>query len=358
MTTSAKPARWKRWLKRAGLGFLLLLVLIVAIGAAYEALERCAAARRYPPPGRLVDIGGRRIHIDCRGSGSPTVIFEAGLGTGGSIDWSLVHDKVAAFTRTCAYDRAGIMWSDPKNIPHDGAAVADDLHATLRAAGISDPIVLVGHSIGGPYATIYAAKYGDQVAGLVLVDPSHPDQVARLGRAVKANVDPGSKAGILKIASALSWTGIVRFVMSRQEVPHLPSEESAKMAAYSSTSAKAAVSELTAFDQTMNEARAAHDFGNRPLVVLTAMAPLPAVQLRGMGITPRQGRLFKQTWQILNAEEARWSTRGRQQIVADASHYIQLDRPDVVISSVRQVVDIVRADASAKAPATTRTDAP
>ncbi|WP_182912074.1 alpha/beta fold hydrolase [Sphingomonas cavernae] len=353
--SASRPSisRAKRWLKRIGLGILVLLVLVVAVGTGYEMLGRLNAKEQYPPPGKLVDIGGRRMHIDCRGTGSPTVIFESGLGTGGTIDWTLVHDKIAGFTRACAYDRAGIMWSDPKSTPQDAAAVTEDLHATLKAAGISDPLVLVGHSIGGPYTRTYVGKYGDQVAGLVMVDPSHPDQVARLGQVVSVNVHPGRSSRLMHAASALSWTGIVRFMMTGNELPKLQTEADTRMAAeampkafaYSSKSIKAATAELDGFDRTMAQARAVDSFGNRPLIVLTAMAPFKPEQLKALDITAQDAVRFKQTWQVLHGEQAGFSTRGRQQIVPDATHYIQIDRPDVVIGAVREVVDTVRADA-------------
>jgi len=355
-----KPGGWRRagrWLKRILLGLLALLLFALVVGAIYEALGRRSAAANYPPPGQLVDIGGRMMHIDCRGTGSPTVILESGLGTGGSTDWTLVHDAMAGFTRTCAYDRAGIMWSDPKDTPQHAAAVADDLHALLQRAGIGGPLVLVGHSVGGPYTRTYVGKYGDQVAGLVMVDPSHPDQVARLGRVSGIDAHPDRASTIMHAANALAWTGIVRFLVKRSEKPTLRTEaETRKLAAvlamagaYGSTSIRGSTAELDGFDRTMDDARAVRSFGNRPLIVLTAMAPFTPEQLAGLELKPEQGARFKQEWQALHAEQAAFSTRGRQQLVPDATHYIQVDRPDVVIAAVRAVVDMVRADAPAAA---------
>lgn len=342
-----KPNGWRRvrrWMKWIAAGLAALLLLVIGAGALYEALGRRDAERRYPPRGAMVDIGGRRMHIDCRGTGSPTVILESGLGSGGTLDWTLVHDRIAQDTRTCAYDRAGIMWSDPKDTPQDAAAVALDLDALLRADRISGPLVLVGHSIGGPYIRTYVGRHGDQVAGLVMVDASHPDQVARLGKVVKADVHPGQVSRMLHGASALSWTGIVRFVASGKDIPKLPHDASAKIAAYADRSVAGMASEVDGFDRTMDQARAVRSFGNRPLIVLTAMAPHTAAQRAALKITPEEGARVKQVWKQMNAEQARLSTRGRQEIVPDADHYIQIDRPDTVIAAVRAVVAMVRAD--------------
>lgn len=350
MTEPLARYRLWRWTKRIVLGLVALLVLFLAIGSIYEALGRRSAATNYPPRGQMVDLGGRRMHIDCRGTGAPTVILEAGLGTGGTIDWTLVHDKIASVTRTCAYDRAGIMWSDPDGKPRHAAAVADDLHATLKAAGISGPLVLVGHSVGGPYVRTYVGRYGDQVAGLVMVDPSTPDQVARLGKATGADVHPGRASILFHAASALAWTGIVRVMASGTGDKHLPRDAAAAQAAYASKSISGAAAELDGFDQSMADARAVHSFGNRPLIVLTAMAPFTPAQLKGLGMSPTAGARFKAEWQRLHAEQATFSTRGRQQIVPDATHYIQFDRPDIVVAAVRDVIGTVRADGVAAYP--------
>jgi pimeloyl-ACP methyl ester carboxylesterase len=340
--TARHPIR--RWTKRIALTLLALLALLLITGTIYEALGRRSAAAQYPPRGQMVDIGGRKIHIDCRGTGTPIVILEAGLGTGGTTDWALVHDRIAAITRTCAYDRAGIMWSDPKPTPQHAATVAEDLHATLKAAGITGPLVLVGHSVAGPYIRTYTGRYGDQIAGLVMVDPTTPDQVARLGKATGTDVHPNRASTLFHALSALSWTGVPRFLSSGTANKRLPPEAAAAMAAYASTSITGATAELDGFDQSMADARAVTGFGNRPLIVLTAMAPFTAEQLKGLGMTPAAGARFKAEWQRLHAEQARFSTRGRQQTVPDATHYIQFDRPDIVIAAVREVVDTVRDD--------------
>ncbi len=345
MTKVTGWRRFGRWVKRIILGLLALLILLTIVGAIYEAWGRRNAEANYPPRGKLVDIGGRKMHIDCRGTGSPTVIFESGLGTGGTLDWTLVHDKIARSTRACAYDRAGIMWSDAKDTPQRAAAVADDLHATLKGAGINDQLVLVGHSIGGPYIRTYVGRYGDKVAGLVFVDGSYPDQVARLGKVTGTNVHPKQASLLMHTASALSWTGIVRFMMADAAEGKLPKDAADRLGAYASKSVKGATTELDGFDGTMDDARAVRSFGDRPVIVLTALAPFKPEELKAAKMTAEQGARFKQEWKTMHAEQAALSTRGRQQIVADAGHYIQVDRPDVVIAAVREVVGEVRADA-------------
>jgi pimeloyl-ACP methyl ester carboxylesterase len=319
-----------------------LLVVLVAAGAIYEALSRHWAAVKYPPPGRLVDIGGRKIHLDCRGQGAPTVIFEAGLDISGSLSWAKVHDAVASVTRACAYDRAGIMWSDPKTTPQHADTVADDLHATLAAAGEKGPFILAGHSLGGPYSMAYTRKFGDQVAGLVFIDASHPDQVARFAEVAKTPPDTATDA--MKIASSLAWTGIIRLTAPSEGQPNVPAGVTEQTNAYASTSLAGALAESIGIDQTLSEAGRLRTLGDRPLVVLTAMAPLSAAALKDENMSEQEDGRRRDVWRMLHDDEASWSTRSRHQLLPDASHYIQFDRPDVVITAVREVVDMVRSD--------------
>ena len=227
----------RRILKAAGLLIAAAAALLIGVGAIWEQVERQRAVRDFPAPGRLVDIGGRRIQIDCRGTGSPAVVFESGFGMNGSLSWTKVHDEAAKFTRACAYSRAGIIWSDDKGGPHDGVGIARDLHATLVTAGESGPFVLVGHSLGGPYITIYTKLYGDEVAGLVYVDASHPDQQKRTVAVLGKPLTSAAMETIARIAWTLSWTGIVRLGASLSvRGVNTPSETVQVSNAFASTS--------------------------------------------------------------------------------------------------------------------------
>ena len=328
-------------MRRLALGLVGLVALAALVGAGYELVGRRRAARDFPPPGRLVDVGGRRIQLDCRGAGTPVVVFEAGLDVGGSLGWSSVHDSVAATTRACAYSRAGIMWSDARTGPHSAKAVAEDLHAALTRAGERPPFVLVGHSIGGPYVMTYAKYFGAEVAGVVLVDASHPDQVARLASVTSEDV--GRALRPYRVASALAWTGLVRALAgAAAAVPHEPVAAARTKAAYASTSLRAMLDEADGIDATLAEAGTFRRLGDRPLVVLTAGAPLSPAELADMKLTAAQGRQRDAIWRALQDDEASWSSRSQHRLVPDASHYIQFDRPDVVIAAVRSVVDSVR----------------
>lgn len=156
------------------LGILLALIIdVVRTGGPAAWLARRGVPAPYVPVGRLIDIGGRSLYLDCRGIGSPTVVLEAGMGSGAG-SWGAVLDDLAATTRTCAYDRPGLGSSDPRG-RHTLADTTDDLRRGLDLAGEVAPFVLVGHSHGGDYVRVFAGRYRDEVAGLVLVDTFDAD---------------------------------------------------------------------------------------------------------------------------------------------------------------------------------------
>lgn len=332
-------------MKKSVLGIALVttLALIIAGGVAYEAINKWQAGRDFPPSGKLVDIGDRRLQLDCRGQGSPTVVFESGLDMLGSLSWSAVHDKVAAITRACAYSRAGILWSDSTSGRRDARAIAADLHAVLQQAGEIGPLVLVGHSLGGLYVMAYTQAYSSEVAGLVLVDTTHPDQIARLAETGVPTGMSSSAQNIQEIAARLQWIGLVRaFANAQGTMPHMPSRTDAIMKAYAATSLGPMLAESAALETSLAQAGAARDLGQRPLYVLTAMAPFTVEAQQQMGITSVQASWVKEIWRELHEEAASWSSQGRHESVSDANHYIQFDRPDRVIAAVSTVVGDVR----------------
>lgn len=329
-----------KWLGVALGGSLALLLLT---GAVWERVERRQVAAAYPAAGRLVDIGGRRMQIECRGAGRPTVVFETGLDYFGALAWAKVLGPVAQFTRACAYSRAGIVWSDDKPGRHDGLGAARDLHATLAAAGEHGPFVLVGLSMGGPLISIYTGTYGDEVAGLVYVDASHPDQLRRFEAALGKPAGGGMAAVVQDLGGTMSWTGAPRLVAMAARDSHgetlaaMPPRTKEVGLAYFATSLGAMAAERDALPATFAEAGAYRDLGARPVVVLTRGKPAPAGEL-----STAAAAKWDAAWRVMQQDMATWSTRATQRTVSDAGHYIPNDDPAAVIGAVREVVDAVR----------------
>ena len=340
---SIHPARW---LKRIAVGAAALAAIALLSGASYEQLMRRRANDMRSIPGHLVDVGGgRRIQIDCRGTGAPTVVLESGLDNYGSLSWAAVHDSIATTTRVCAYSRAGIMWSDPSDAPFDLTTEARDLRLALSGAHEHGPYVLVGHSIGGPYVMGFTHAYPSAVAGLVFVDASHPDQFARFHTITGKWLAP--PPGEVKLGAALAWTGLVRLLPVGETPASWPTTMHST-ASYLPTSLRALSKETAAVPATLAAASAMHALGDRPLVVLTAGMEQPPSALRSMGITREQGIQVRIAVRSMHDEQATWTRHGRHELVPDAGHYIQFDRPDVVVRAVREVVDAVRAKGRVK----------
>lgn len=154
----------------------VLLLLIGAVGYSYDRFATSRDKAQYPLKGRLVDLGGFRLHLYCTGAGKPAVLLDAG-GFDSLEQWSLVQPEIAKFTQVCSYDRAGVGWSDSSPRPQTSLEIAAELHQALVHAGISGPYLPVGHSIAGLYARVFAARFRNEVAGLVLDDSVHPDEL-------------------------------------------------------------------------------------------------------------------------------------------------------------------------------------
>src|SRR5438270_12196961 len=213
----------RRWIQRISCIFLALLLLTLLAGFTYEQVGRATDASQLPPRvGQPVDIGGRTLNLYCSGQGSPTVILEPG-GNSPGYSWLLQQSKMAAFTRTCWYDRAGVGWSDPPSSPRTSASIVSDLHEALHRAGILPPYVMAGGSVGGEYVHIYTARYPADVAGLVLIDSAVPDMHEPDFALSPVNRMSGRTRHLICMAlPAMARLGIIRFAASRERRPPSP----------------------------------------------------------------------------------------------------------------------------------------
>jgi pimeloyl-ACP methyl ester carboxylesterase len=267
---------------------VLLLLLLAAVGGGAATLRTALAGDPPPMPGQLYDVGDHRLHLSCTGTGGPTVVLLGGMGET-SAAWSLVQPAVAGTTRVCAYDRAGQAWSDSAPGPKDGVQVAADLHTLLSRAGEPGPYVLAGHSVGGTYAMVYAAKYPDDVAGLVLLDSASPQQFTALPDF------PGAYS-LMRRSTALLPT-LERLgagpLLSSGVPADLPPAAQAQMQAFdwSTRELRGGRDELAAYPAVFEQAQALTGVGSTPLVVVTATAGdtqpgWPAAQDALAGLSP------------------------------------------------------------------------
>jgi pimeloyl-ACP methyl ester carboxylesterase len=281
----------------------------------------------------LVDIGGgRRLWLECRGSGSPTVILEAGYRSPATV-WTddfvqpdepraMVLEGVSAFTRVCAYERPGAAGviddvlqpsrSDPVPMPRTAESVVADLHALLQAAGVPGPYVLVGHSLGGLFVRLYAATYPAEVAGLVLVD--------------------AWSEGLQEELTPEQWERYVGFnSVVPPQMSEYPDYETVDFAAASAA---------------MSDAAAAHPLGPVPLAVIAKGQPF-GLNEEDLGFPPEE---LERAWRAAQEGLAALAPAARLEIAAESGHYVQLQQPELVIDAVRAVVEAVRDPASWATP--------
>ena len=247
---------------------VISVLVLASVGATYANISLASDDVHDAAPGHLYDVGGHRMHLDCHGDGSPTVVLSNGLG-GLTVGWARIAAPVAETTRVCAYDRAGQGWSDEADSPQDGVQSADDLHKLLTAAGEHGPYVLVGHSTGGTFAMTYTARYPDQVAGLVLLDGSSPEQFTRLP------AFPGQYRWMMRpmygVLPTLSRLGLGQLVPGGST---LPAADAAAVDAMTSApkAYRSQRDEVSLLHEVFTQAQALTTFRDRPLAVLTASA--------------------------------------------------------------------------------------
>ena len=312
----------RRLLKRALVWGAGALVLVLAAATALQWALSHLALERNPPPGEVVVVGGRHVHLLCQGQGSPPVILESGL-PGTSLGWTSVIEDIASFTRVCAYDRAGYGWSEAGPEPRTISNIAKELRDLLRTAHVDPPYVLAGHSFGGLVVQLYASQFPGEVAGMVLVDSSHPDLLTRLSGQLEG------MDGLALRLKPLAPVGIGRLIF---EVPTgSPESRSSsvrtmeKEVLMTTRSLQTIASEFAGLRESLIEA--AEDrprLGRKPLVVLS------------------QGQPQLKFWHALQEQFTELSDISDWQVVNGAGHFIHQDKPGVVVDAIRRVVESTR----------------
>jgi pimeloyl-ACP methyl ester carboxylesterase len=318
------------------------LLALAVIGAIYQAVATQIDQRTYSAPGEMVNVNGHLMHINCVGRGSPTVILESGLGNM-SADWANIQPEVAKTTRVCAYDRAGTGWSEPGPTPRDPKQIAHELHTLLGKAGIDGPYVLVGQSFGGLYVRMYADLYPKEIAGMVLVDSSHPDMWTRMPPEVAAALRP--PAWQMRAMAYLARLGVTRLSGGDMSECGLPVRQCKEEQAYFATARYLVTKRQEMYAPERDaQVRATGDLGDKPLVVLTAGDHSRDF---AAGVSPAARTRFEHTWYTLQSELAALSTDSNHRVVEGAGHStLQTDREDAqeTIAAIVRVVKAVRSD--------------
>jgi pimeloyl-ACP methyl ester carboxylesterase len=293
------------------------LVLVLAIsGLVYERASQARDLRFYPPCGRLIDIGGYRLHLYCTGAGSPTVILEHGL-DGSYLDWRLVQPEIARFARVCSYDRAGYGWSEPSRKPRFPSVMVEELHSLLNQAGEKPPFILVAHSMGAFNAQMYAHRYPSEVAAIVLVDGSNADELMPF---------PWKEKLALRGLEFTAPFGLPRWrkwcAGSNEALQGLKAAVDCKAKVF-----RTHYQQWQAFPEAAAEIRA---LGKSLSVPITVISRDP----NQAGDSPRE-----QHWMELQKKLLQLSPHSRQVMAEGSGHGIPGQRPDVIVDVVRDLIE-------------------
>ncbi|WP_328853921.1 alpha/beta hydrolase [Microbispora hainanensis] len=318
-----------------------------AMSAAYQTYGARRDRRRFPPPGRTVDVGGRRIHLWIAGTGSPSVVIVPGLGEPG-LNWAALLPELAVESSVVLYDRAGLGWSDP--CPWSGTALgaARDLRRALDGAGIVPPYVLVGHSAGGNIVRLFAAEKPDAVAAVVLVDSSHPEQIRLLHgtrvaitrEMLRSRLTP---LGLRRLAFDAGWSDRAR---CEAEARRLPAKLLSTRIAFdlSDRQRRAELREAAAAI-TVNPwqvRRRAPSLGPIPLTVISSCPDEPL----GADVEAiAEQRRFYSVWSPLQADLTRLSSNAEHVVAEHAGHHIHRDRPELVVKVILDHLQRARTEA-------------
>lgn len=304
----------------------LLLALACLVLAPQPAVAEEGSPYRLEIPGQLIDVGGYRLHIYCRGEGQPVVIMDAGLGDS-SYEWLDIQSSLAEHVKACIYDRAGYGWSEPAPQPRTSGHIAEELLILLTSVNLPAPYVLVGHSFGGYNMQVFARRNPELTAGLVLVDSSHPDQVERY-------LAPPIR---VKLAPEVNKGRHTRVHLARPKMhPKLPARlKGIVMAMLSHGVARRAIAEeYVNFRQSARDVKSAPPMPDIPLFVIS----------RSQRVWPEgeKGNRMEALWLELQTELALQSPRHAHIIAGESGHHIHLDQPQLVLAAIRNVIDAAR----------------
>jgi len=321
-----------KWVKRVLLGVLILIIIVLTIGFIFERISR-SNAEDLIPHGEFADVGGHKLHYYKKGNKGPTVVFESAFDPNGHLQWFVLQQDISKFATTISYDRAGLLWSERGNNPKTSKAMAEELHALLKKAGVSKPYILVGHSLGGLILRSFISKYPQDVGGVILIESTCPNMEDYLSDELYTMVNQGMPSGFLKFANSV---GLVRLMFKgmfpdKEEYNYL----NTLMPALLHKSAYGILEEQDQIIILAKEANKITSFGDIPLYVLSASDRdnydhlISDEKMR----TELVDALAKMQKDLLKL-----STKSEQILVSNSSHYINEDQPEVIIEAVKKMI--------------------
>ncbi|NGX36501.1 MAG: putative aminoacrylate hydrolase RutD [Candidatus Anoxychlamydiales bacterium] len=325
---------WK-WTIKVILGFIAFIILLIIIAAINQYISNKIDEKKYPPPGKIVDIGGYRLHLNCSGKKGPSVVLDSGLGDF-SLTWYYIQPQIAKFTHVCSYDRAGLGWSDKGPNPRTSIKIAQELHTLLHNANVKPPYVLVGHSLGGLNMQVFANLYPNEVAGLILLDSSHENQEKFLQK-----LRPGDSAFQIKIK--MFWYLVKPIWLPKTLAKYIISEDVPKeissldfAISFNTKNSFTNYEESKSFTKDLPSLK--NDFlKGKPLIVISGgkYEQIP-------GTTKEEMKKIIQVWMSFQNDLVSKSQKGQHWIAENSGHMIPLQEPQIVVKAVKEMVKEIR----------------
>ena len=331
---SARALRIVKW---SAVGVLALLLLLLLAGNLFGQYVLRYTREHFPPPGKLIEVQGHRVHLYCTGKGRPTVLLEAGSGAW-STHWALVQTKVASFTRVCSYDRPGLGWSDPGSKPQDIQTAVHNLSEVLSSSGEEGPFVFAGWSFGGSILWLYVQDHADQVAGLVMVDArprgwqtwlnAFAPELKKKRQQFVATLRGVERVGL---GAAYSWS-LLRG-SSRDAIREFPAGTGDVLLdpGFLARTFDALI-EASDTDDISERQLNMRSLGSMPLIVI------PHGREGMFGLAPDKERIAEMRWQEAQWQLTKHSTDAKFEVAEESGHGIPLEQPDIIVDAIRELV--------------------
>jgi pimeloyl-ACP methyl ester carboxylesterase len=348
--------KFRRITERVVLSLVMLVAVVAAASTTFNVIAHDRFVVHHPAPGQIYVVNGYKMHLWCAGEGSPTIVLESGAGDD-SLVWGKVRPGLSKTTRVCSYDRAGTGWSEPQPGPRDSDHIVEQLHGLLQQADITGPIVLMGHSIAGMHMRDYVTRYPQNVKGIVFVDGSTPMQQDHFPEELRAKMPRLLWTEIL-VGGAALYLGVPRVAGQCHsgtgpedwEVGDLQGENSC------SVNVPVAVGEYMAFEQDGLETIHTGPYGDLPILIFSQDPANTVDKNMSQNLSPQAFAEMNSTWNQMQEDLKKLSTRSRRIIAKGSGHYIELYRSDLLLGEVPPFIEQVRGNAPPPQYGTTTTE--
>lgn len=328
-----------KWLTYLFRGLFILVFGALMLGIIYEQAARFRAQYKYRAPGAFAALEDYDVHYLRAGDGGPTIVFESGLGGDHTI-WKAVQEPLAQQTTTLSYDRSGLLWSESSRKIKDAEAISKELYALLEAIKAPKPYIVVGHSLAGCSLRPFIRDHSSDIAGLVFVDVSHPEQNVRGSAALQAKMN-GTLPNIAAFRFAAGF-GPLRMVMNKNPYnTNLPNDDPENVAYRQNRyrSIDGIIAEMKGVEKTLEQAKTITSFGNIPLTVITAKKrTYPELEN-----APDLAKEMQDLWSQLQKELLSLSSNSKQIMATESSHMVPFDQPDLIVKAIQQQLGALEA---------------